>query len=78
MAWDYEGYWNTVIGAHLDAEGAVREFDLRPGDITGFKSWLDEAEAIAWQQGGLRGDRPGEWQGFQARAAAELQRAAGE
>jgi hypothetical protein len=74
----YEGYWATVIGANLDAAGAVRAFDLVPGDDRGLDSWLDEAESIAWSLVGQGEAYPEEWGTFHARAVRELADAANE
>jgi hypothetical protein len=75
VSWTYQGYWNTVIGAHRTAASAAREFDLVSGDFRGFSEWLGEAESTAWSAGGKGAPMPEEWSGFHKRAAEELQAA---
>ena len=72
-AWDYEGYWNAVIGAHLSAKDAVRDFDLTRSTAS---DWVIRCEADAWDAGNLGGPVPPEWAGFRRRAIEELERAA--
>lgn len=72
--WDYEGYWNAVLGANRDASSVVMEFGLVSDSLD---EWLGVAESEAWRVG--RNDRapmPDEWTQFHARALAELQQAA--
>lgn len=71
MAWDYEGYWNVVLG-HRSAEQVVAEFELDPSDRRGLDEWLGEAEAEAWRVGGEGGAMPEEWGDFHARALDAL------
>lgn len=72
--WDFEGYWNAVLGSG-NATNVVREHELVGAD--GLDEWLGTAEAEAWAMGG--GDAleiPEEWTGFHARALSDLTAAA--
>lgn len=74
-AWDFEGYWNVVLGAHRSAEDVVREFELNPSDRRGIDEWLDTAEAEALAMGGLLKagtEAPGGWDDFHLRALDKL------
>lgn len=73
--YDYEGYWNVVLGANRTAGDLVSEFDLTSTD--GLGEWLGGAEADAWAIGGHGGEIPEEWSGFHTRALAELSAAIG-
>lgn len=76
-AWSFDGYWNVVVGANRNASDAVREFDLAPGDDSGFSEWLSEAESIAWTAGGHSGEPvPEEWTEYHDRAVRLLADAA--
>jgi hypothetical protein len=69
--WDYEGYWNAVLGASRDADDVCREFDLDPSDRRGMDEWLGVAESEAWSQCG-EGDMPSEWTEHHTKALDEL------
>lgn len=74
--WDYEGYWQTVLGADRTPTRVVAEFSLV---AAGLDEWLGTAEAEAWSAGGGRAaDLPAEWTAHHARALRELQRAVSE
>ena len=75
--WDYEGYWNTVLGANRSAEDVIREFDLSTNDKRGLDEWLGYAEVEAWRVGG-HGPMPKEWSAFHDRALNELIRGGAE
>ena len=68
--WDFEGYWNTVLGANRIADDVVREFALT-ADRRGLDEWLGHAEAEALAVGG-ESTVPEEWTGFHARALEAL------
>lgn len=75
--WTYEGYWNTVLGAHSDAARIVAEYDLAGATKRGLDEWLGGAESDAWAESGRKHDeRPASWRGFHRRALAELVEAA--
>jgi hypothetical protein len=69
MTWNFEGYWNTVMGPTRSAGDIVREFELGAGR-RGLDEWLGEAEMEAWMAGGnsVRDELPEEWAEFHARA----------
>jgi hypothetical protein len=67
--WDYEGYWNVVLGANRDADSVVEEFGLVD---TGLDEWLRKAESEAWRHGGDGCSMPPEWAGFHDCALKEL------
>lgn len=69
MTWDYEGYWNVVLGANRSPGDVIREFDLV---AQGLDEWLGHAESEAWSAGGEGGEMPAEWGTFHARALREL------
>ncbi|GMV18390.1 MAG: hypothetical protein AMXMBFR56_66140 [Polyangiaceae bacterium] len=71
-AWDYEGYWNVVLGADRTAADVVREFALNVDDRPGLDEWLGHAEVESWRVGGTGGELPAEWAGFHRRALEEL------
>ena len=73
--WDYEGYWNTVLGVG-NASRIVRESDLSGGTERDLDEWLGHAEAEAWASGGRGGDLPEEWSSYHERALAALVEAA--
>ena len=73
-AWDFEGYWNAVLGANRSAADVVREFGLDPADRHGLDEWLGQAEGEASAVGDLD-SIPAEWRGFHARALAQLEEA---
>ncbi len=60
-SWDFDGYWNAVLGDKRDAEDVCVEFNLDPRDRRGLDEWLGAAEAEAWRVGGLGGDMPKSW-----------------
>lgn len=70
-SWDYEGYWQYVLG-NRNAPTVVEEFALDPNARVGLSEWLGEAEAEAWRVGAMPGVMPAEWAAFHARALAEL------
>ncbi len=76
MNWDYEGYWNTVLGASRDAAGIVTEFDLNTKDRVGLSTWLGCAEAAACVADNI--ELPEEWEAFHGRALDELCNVTGE
>lgn len=69
--WDFEGYWNTVLGANRSAADVVREFQLDASDVRGLDEWLGTAEADALAAGG-KTVVPEEWTSHHARALALL------
>lgn len=71
--WDYEGYWNAVIGRG-NAASIVGEFDLDPTDRAGLDEWLGKAEAESWRVGdGYDGSPiPAEWAEHHEKALEEL------
>ena len=76
--WDFDGYWNTVLGASRNAADVVREFALTDEPAAGpgsLDEWLGNAEGEAWSAGGTGGDMPDEWAGFHAKALAQLKSA---
>lgn len=46
-AWEYEGYWNAVIGADHTPASAVREFELEGSSRRDLDEWLGGGEAEA-------------------------------
>ncbi len=70
QAWDFEGYWNTVLGANRSAADVVVEFKLV---AEGLDEWLGTAEDAARSAGGLK-ECPEEWDAFHARALDRLGR----
>lgn len=76
--WNYEGYWNAVLGATRTADDVVAEFELVGGTRAQLDEWLDSAEAESWAMGAENNgkDLPDEWGGFHTRALAELADAA--
>jgi hypothetical protein len=71
--WDYDGYWDVVLGAGRSAEDVVREFELDTTDSRGLDEWLGTAEAAAWQEGKLGGPIPEAWASHHVSALAELE-----
>lgn len=68
--WDFEGYWNTVIGSNRSAADVVREFDIV---AKGLDEWLGSAEESAASAGGLDpADLPEEWSAHHLTALAKL------
>lgn len=65
--WDFEGYWNVVLGANRSAANVVREFGLIPATRHGLDEWLGTAEAEALAMGGVS-EIPAEWSAHHARA----------
>lgn len=76
--WDFEGYWNVVLGERRSAAQVVAEFDLT-ADRRGLDGWLGHAEDAACTAGGLDtdGDEVAQWDPHHARALDELLAAAG-
>jgi hypothetical protein len=70
-AWDYEGYWNVVLGDR-DADRVVVEYELIGLERRDLDEWLGLAEAEAWREGGLGSDLPDEWSEHHVRALTEL------
>lgn len=68
--WDFEGYWNTVLGAYRTAAMTVAEFGLV---AAGLDEWLDTCEAEAARVGGIA--IPAEWADHHARTVRELEAA---
>ncbi len=73
QTWDFDGYWNTVLGAGRSAADVVREFELTR---LGLDEWLGFAESEVLAVGGLT-DVPEEWTAHHARALDMLFDAAG-
>lgn len=73
--WDYEGYWNTVLGVG-NASRIVRESDLSGATERDLDEWLGHGEAEAWSAGGNDGDLPEEWASYHQTALAALVEAA--
>lgn len=70
-AWDYDGYWNVVIGPNKTAADVVDEFDLDPNDSSFMESWLHDVEVEACLAGNYK-IMPEEWEAFRERALNEL------
>ena len=70
--WDFDGYWNVVLGDRRDAEAVCAEFDLDPRDRHGLDAWLGEAEVEAWKAGACGGDLPDEWREHHTQALDAL------
>lgn len=70
--WDYEGYWNAVLGGNRTAADVVREFELVPTDLVGLDKWLGHAEVESWRVGGTGGDMPAEGAEHHKHALDEL------
>ena len=70
--WDFDGYWNAVLGAERTPGRVIGEFELEPADRRGLDEWLGHAEVEAWRVGGEGGDLPEEWAVHHARALAAL------
>lgn len=83
--WDYEGYWNAVIGdcrnpadAFKEATTPFRTVDWpRLSNSEEVELWLTEAEKQAWAVSGTPHDRkPQEWAEYHEKALKAILRAA--
>jgi hypothetical protein len=72
-SWDYEGYWNTVLGV-TDAAGVVEQYELS-GPRSAIDEWLGRAESDAWAEGAQGGEMPKEWSTFHESALDALEAA---
>lgn len=71
--WDFEGYWNAVMGASRTPADVVREFELDATDRAGLDEWIGTAEVAAWQAGwGEYVDMPPEWSDLHGKALDAL------
>jgi hypothetical protein len=69
--WDYESYWDVVLGD--EAAKVVADFKLQ---AEGLDEWLGTAESDSWTVGAGRSlPLPESWAGFHTRALGELQQA---
>lgn len=70
--WDFEGYWNAVIGSNRTPESTVAEFGFE--DLDAIRDWLDASEKAAIDAGGeaFEDGRPAEWDAHNARAFGKL------
>ena len=68
-AWDYEGYWNTIIGASNTAKSTVKYFGLTSVDKV--SDWLDREQGEVANYLNLE-SVPTEWGAFAERAKREL------
>ena len=75
--WDYERYWNAVLGDGLSARQVVLHFGLT-ADRVELDDWLGHAEDAACDAAGLEcdSDEVAQWDPFHARAIDELHAAA--
>lgn len=71
QTWDFEGYWNVVLGANRSAADVVRDFDLDPSDERGLDEWLGHSEEAALGEA-RQTDIPETWEAFHARALDAL------
>lgn len=67
-SWDFEGYWNVVVGDCRTPETAVREYGFE--DQGAIRAWLEASEKAAIAAGGI--ERPESWDALNARAFAKL------
>jgi hypothetical protein len=68
QTWDFEGYWNTVIGSNRTPESTVAEYGFE--DQRAIRDWLDAAETEALAAGGI--ERPASWDAHNALAFGKL------
>jgi hypothetical protein len=67
QTWDFEGYWNTVIGSNRTPESTVAEFGFE--DQRAIRDWLDASEKAAIAVGNsddFPDGRPDSWDAHNA------------
>jgi len=73
--WDYEGYWNAVLGYETPASVAASLAGFRADDardVIDVIDWLARTDSLIWGQAGGGEPMPAEWAQLRASAVAAI------